>query len=55
MSYQIKGDWAEHADARTAEYKHDVAPTNWRIEIEQEIRRKFPRENKKKEKGSDRR
>ena len=49
MSYEIKDDYAEHADARTAEYKNTVAPTHWQIEIEREVRRKFPRENKKKE------
>jgi hypothetical protein len=49
MSYEIKDDYAEHADARTAEYKHDVAPTHWQIEMEQEIRRKFKRESNKKE------
>ncbi len=43
MSYEIKDDYAEHADARTAVHDHTEAPTHWQIEIEQEIRRKFQR------------
>lgn len=43
MSYEIKDDYAEHADARTAEYKQTVAPTHWQIEMERDIREKFCR------------
>ena len=35
--YEIKDDYAEHADARTAVYKHTVEPTPRQREIELQV------------------
>lgn len=43
MSYQIKGDWAEHADARTSNYNDVIEPKKYQLEIELEVKKKFQR------------